>query len=637
MTWTPVPEIGVGLDRIQAICSYIMGLRQHSERHNWNYRRRLPRIYDLYRGARTNRFHVHKNALSVPLMYTIIWSHAARIMGMVYGTNPAIRFQGAGDTGDEAKIARKHDNLFTAQFRDACGLEKSLDIIVNAALYGTAIIQHGWKYERGTIVTPDVTTLPFSERTVQIMTEEDVVNFDGPTFELVDNLDAFPQPGFKRLNDMRWFIRRYWLDFAQVEALSQPGNTKEPIFDPAEVRRLQRDGGGGQQAFDALKTQRGISLAQDDDETARLREQYAKPVEITEAVGIHVPKELTNDGLTFRVCTIANGRYLLRWKPFPLRLNRKPYLALSLNPDLHNFFAPGRGEIVEKLQLGINKFTNQVLDALDVSIDPWFVFDRAANIDPRNLFLRPGRWIPVDGPPGERIMPGSANLNGLQAGIESTQLLWQYMQRATGILDESVIGLRAPGRSTARGDLARAETVAGRLVLEAMLFESQILEPLADAFLAHNKQFLDTPREFLILGDSALVDMVSKQPIPKGREVLMPGDLVPNYSARAIGTQARAVRSGRIQDMLLFMQIIGSSPTLAAAASSANAIRLVGRELGLGAEADELIGSNPEFNQLLATVGGNPQNIPNLNLKEGTPGSVGNLNALASLAGTMGG
>lgn len=621
--------------RKQGLVKWVNECRSFSEREHFTYRRALPQIYQLYRGVRTKQFHVHKNAYSIPLLYTIMWSHVARIVNMVFGTSPPIRFMGAGQTKEEAAIARKHDGLFEAQSRDARLLEKSLDILLNANLYGVTMLQHGWKYERGKIVAPSIEHLPLSETTVQSFVEREVVNYDGPDLQMIDNLDGFPQPGIKDIQNMRWFFRRYWLEKAQVEALTKAENTREPVFDPAEVSKMMRSSGGATDAFESLKAQRAAGMGMPDEETAKLREMYAKPVEIVECVGVHVPNGLVaEDGIDYRVISVANGRFLLRDKPFPLLLGRRPYLACSLNPDPHYFFAPGRGEMGAKLQLGINKITNQVLDALDVSIDPWFIFDRAAGIDPRNLFLRPGRWIPISGSPAERVMPGQPNLSGLNAGIEVTQLLWQYMQRMSGILDESVIGIRAPGRSTARGDLARSDAVAVRLVLEALLFERQVLEPLADAFMSHNKQFLSLPRQFLMLGDSAEVDPVSGQPIPQDRSIILPGDMMPNYAARANGTQQRMVRSGRVQDLMLLTQIIGQSPTLAAAAASAGWLRLIGREMGLGAEVNELIVDNPQFAQLLAQVGGNPNNIPDMNQKEGTPGAVGELNnAMSMLTG----
>lgn len=638
MGYAPIPDVSNYNDRVKVICNWIMGLKQHSENAHMSYRRRIPNIYALYRGIRTNQFHVHKNSIGIPLLYTICWSHAARIINMIFQQTPPIQFMGSGGTAEEAAIARKHDNLFNAQFRDARGMQKTLDLAVNANLYGTTITQDGWKFDKGKILVPDTTILPLSEEIAPILTEKEVINFDGPWFEIIDNLDAFPQPGVKHINDMRWFIRRYWLDFDQIEALSVPGGNREAIFDKREVARLKAEGGGAASAFDALKMQRGIMVYEDNSETARQREQYSKPVEIVEACGIHVPNEFAidangrHDGITYRTISVANGRYLLRNRPFSLPLNRKPYLAMSFNPDPHFFFAPGRGEVVQKLQLGVNKFTNQMLDALDVSIDPWFLFDRSANIDPRNLFLRPGRWIPMDGPPGERVMPGQVNMQGMTAAVETTQLLWQYMQRASGILDESVIGIRAPGRSTARGDLSRAEAVAVRLVLEALTLEKDWLEPMADGFMSYNKYYLQTPREFLILGQGAQMDTVTGQPMPKGRDVMMPGDMLPNYAARAIGTQTRMIQSGQVQDLLLMTQVLGQNPAVASAVDWISWVKLIGNKVGLGADINSVITQHPEAARLLAAAGGDVNNIPNLNVKEGTPGAVGNLNALSALA-----
>lgn len=637
---TDIPDFRTEALRREAIVSWMNQMRAESEQHYWPYRRQLPKIYDLYRGVRTSRYHVHKNTIAVPLIYTIVWSHAARIINMVFGTNPAIKFIGAGETPEEAAIGRKRDNLWGAQFRDMRGIEKMLNVLINANLYGAGCIQHGWKFDKGKILTPSIESAPLSEQAVQTLIERDVVNFDGPDFEVLDNLDCFPQPGFKHHHDMQYFGRRYWLDIDQIEALAQPGvDAKESIFAPAEVRLLKQTSSGASHAIENLKAQRGLGMYNADDETARIRQRYRRPVELFECVGIHVPKELIpgDSQVTFRVITVANGKFLLRDKPFPLLLNKKPIEVCSLNPDPHFFFGPGRGEMAAKLQLGINKFTNQVLDALDVSIDPWFIFNRSAGIDPRNLMLRPGRWIPVTGSPSEMVMPGNPNLSGLEAGITVTQLLWQYMQRVSGILDESVIGVRGPGRETARGTLARSESVAVRLVLEALLFEQQVLEPLADASMTHNQQFLSLPRQFMILGDAMRIDQVTKKPIPVSRDIMNPGDLTGSYSARAMGTQMRMVRSDRMQDLLLMTQIIGQSPTLAAAASSAGWIRLLAREIGAGHEVNELINDNPAFNELLAAAGGNLENVPLLNQKEGTPGATGNLNALAHMIGAAAG
>lgn len=630
-----IPDPATEISRREYLVNWAVSNIEHSEREHFTYRKNLPKIYELYRGIRTNQWHAHKAGIAVPLIYTICWSHVARIMNIVFGSTDAIRFIGAGQTPDEAAIGRKQEGLWGAQFRDMRGIEKMLDLLMNANLYSRGVLQHGWRYERGTIVTPQLETLPLSEEVVQTFTEREVINFDGPDLRVKDNLDCFPQPGFRDEQDMRWYGMRYWLDIDQVEQLSKEGYSREPIFDPVEVRRLKSESSRAGAFSDALKTQRVQGLWQGDDEVARMRERYARPVEILEFPGIYVPEEFTpgrGDRITYRMLTVANRKYLLRDRPFPYTTGRRPILSVSLSPDPHFYWGPGRGEIAAKMQIGVNKLTNQVLDALDVSIDPWFIFNRAAGIDPRNLFLRPGRWIPVSGNPSEMIMPGQANLSGLNAGIEVSQLLWQYMQRASGILDEAVIGVRAPGRSTARGDLMRSEAVAIRLVLEALLFEQQVVEPLADACMSHNRQWLTGAREFMILGDSATRDPVYGKQIPKTREVIHPHEILQTYSARATGTQKRMIQSDRVDKLMLFMQIIGQSPSLAAAAASEGWLRLIARELGVGHEANELLVKDPEQAQNMVTAGAaGLENVPNMNVKEGSPSEVPILNQLRQM------
>src|SRR3990172_5743338 len=105
----PTPEFNSEESRRASVVKWINTLWSHSLQENWAYRNAIPKIYEQYRGIRTRRYHVHKNNISTSLLYTIIWSHAARIMNMIFGQSPAIRFMGAGQGEEEAAIGRKQD------------------------------------------------------------------------------------------------------------------------------------------------------------------------------------------------------------------------------------------------------------------------------------------------------------------------------------------------------------------------------------------------------------------------------------------------------------------------------------------------------------------------------------------------
>lgn len=557
--------------------------RTHSEQTNWHIRREIPRIYDLYRGVRPGRFHVHKNNVHIPLLYSIIWAHAARKVQTSFGLPRPLRFAGASDDPDDAKIGRKWDNLIAAQMSDAKTYQKAIEFVTSADLYGRATLQHGWRFRDRLTLVPDTAALPISETQVPTFRKERVVDFNGPWWEVKDFLDCFPQPGFKDIDDMKWYIVRYWLDFDQVLDLAEQG-----IFDINEVMRMRREGGGSQSTIDTFKAMRGLSHFQSDDATARERERFGRPVEIIEAWA-NLPRELAPDGLRHRVLSVGNGQFLLRDKSNPYLHGHKPFISYAPNPDMHHHYAPGKGEISKPLQIAVNKFVNHGLDALDVSIDPITWIDRAANLTAGGVLLRPGRIIPIDGPPQQRVFQQPANLQGMEAALATSQFLWKQMQQATGIVEDVALGQGGGGRTTAREFLGRQEAVATRLLLEARLGEIQWIEPLGNFMVALDKQFLPTPFEFLILGESATNDGVTGQPIPQGRDQLNPSDLTRSYTAQAIGATTRLAKSARIQDILLFSQVIGSNEQLNAQFDHNSWARLIAREIGLGPEVSEVI------------------------------------------------
>ncbi len=593
-----------------------------SQQHYWNVRKAVPRTYDLFRGVLTGRFHVHKNNVHIPLLWSVIWSHAARKVQTLLGDHPPLRFTPASEIGDDAKIGRKMDNLIAAQFRDAKTFQKTTEFLVAADLYGNGIARHGWKTKHRNMPATHIDPNADPRDIVQ------VTDFNGPWWDNIDILDWFPQPGIKDVEDMAWAGNRYWLDFDLVREMAEEG-----IFNKAKLAQLKTTTMNNAAAMDSFKQSRGLSHFQVDDPTALSRTRAMRPIEIME-IWCRLPRELVTDGIQDRVISVGNGTTLLRNRPNPYAHGKKPFLIYTPNPDPHHHFAAGKGEIAGRLQAAINKHSNHALDVLDIATDPWIMFDRAANIDPRNLFLRPGRWIPVDGPPAERIMPGQVNLSGMGASLETSNVMWTHMQQATGIIEDTVLG-GAGGSGTAREFLGRQEAVATRLLLEARLAEIQFLEPLGDMFLQNNRQFLPKGREFMILGDAAELDPVTGKPIPASRESISSEEMSRSYVAQAFGATSRLARSSKIQDLLLFTQAISASPQLMAGADNVSMVKMLGRELGLGAYANEILTRDPQTARAIGLQGAPGQAPPGqVNTGEGTPTQAGNLNnTLSQLQG----
>lgn len=582
----------------QQIVDVVLSRKKLSEMYFAGVRTQWPRLYDLWRGTWTGRFHPHRNNVHIPLIFSAIWADAARKAATSLNMWPIVTFLGYGP--DDMPIARKRESLVSAQMKDDNAFLKQTDFIVSSDLYGKAIMQVGWKRKKEKRIIEFIDKMPLSGRLVKSIKKMDIISFDGPVTEQIDLLDCFPQPGVKRLSDMKWFIRRYFLDLDDVRYLASEGT-----FDKTEVSRLEREGSiNYHSAEQASMVRRFAVRAGMDDESIRWMDRYLRPIEILEMWGA-VPSELSPDGVLWRKIVVANNRYLFANKPNPFWHNLLPFVEFSPTPDPHYFFAPGKAEIVEKLQIVGNRYINQSLDAADLLIDPMWFYDRAAMINTKNLYSRPGKWIAVDGNPSNAVAPMKSDLSGLTVADGKIAQVQEFTQMGTGIVDDAIQGLQGSDRQTAREFIGRREAAGTRLLLESRLYEEMCLEPMANMFVALDKQFLDLPVEILILGDGSSMDPVTGRPIPGSRETLDEYDLVPNYAARALGATS-ALSKGMKQERLIQLLQALQGPVgqvVLGQINSINFFRSIFREFEVP-NINEIFEGTPPLQQMTQNVNG---------------------------------
>lgn len=592
------------------IIAHVCDLKGHSERQHEPFYRRLSTLYNLYRGTMKSRMQAFRNNVHIPLIFTTIQSDVARKVETLFSDPQIVTFQGFGP--NDAPYARKQGSIVSAQFEDSKILQKAIEVFLTGDLYGTAVIQFGWETKTRNIVQVTEETLPLSGETVRKEETIEYKDFDGPNFEVIDLLDFFPQPGYRNLDDMHWVIVRRWQDIEDCEDMAAEGR-----YDKDAVYKLKAEGApAGGDALD-YRDFRFANLFAESEGQSLISEPLGRPVEIYEFWG-RLPKELCPDGNVHRVITVANGKFLLRNRPNPFWGARKPFLAYSPNPDPHFFFAIGKAEIIAKLQIVANRFTNQQLDVIDRAIDPAFIYNENSGLDPSRAHLAPNKWIGIDGPVDGQFAPITPDLRGVELGTAKTQEIWRWMQQATGIVEDVVVGLPSQ-RQTAREFLGRQEAIAVRLMLEARLAEKMFIEPLADSFMGLNKQFLDLPRQLTIIGESAEKDFVSGEPPQMERQIVTMADIIPTYAARARGAATRLGKGVRQQNLVLLMQAASANPTVAGAINWLAFFRTIFREFEIE-NANQLIATQEEFQrmqQLANGQGGQAQQpfVP------GTPGA----------------
>lgn len=614
------------------ILGYVRDCRTRSERVSASFKARLPRYYELWRGLYTGTASVTKNDVHLPLIFATIQTDVARKLATSFGQWPPINYVGYGE--DDVSVARKHDSLFSAQFRDANGLRKEYLNLLRADLYGRAISRIMWDHKEEVQTREEWKALPLSGDRVRQIMRARVVTFDGPNYEPVDLLDAMPCPGYLFEDDMPWYQIRYYLTIDQAEFLASEQGGR--IFDAAEVARIKRDGGAAAFRQDEALIRR--FEARTGWQTQPESDKNLQVLEIIEHYG-HAPQGLGIGSTNTIITTANNEKYLLRAEDTPFRNRKKPIISTTPTMDPSYYWAPGKAEVAEKMQIVANRFINQQLDAADVVIHPTVVYDQRKLVNPRNMQIGPGRAIATHGPPGDVFTPLQFDMRGLNVSAAQVSQMWAMMQMGSGIMEGPVMGFDSgkSDRTTARQFVGEREAAGTRLMAESVMYESLYLEPLADWFASLNSYLLEVPRQLLILGDAATNDPVTGQPIQTTRETIYGWDLGTQYTARAMGSTSTITKSAKQQnDLTMFQVLAGAQPALMGAFNMVNFLRQMLRSLDYK-NVNELIQKQPQVAEMLAGsgmegAGAVPESDPSAGMLQAMGGEGGG----PSIAGLLG-
>lgn len=538
----------------EAILNLVREQLEHTNRYHAPLYSKVQGWYNSYRAVYTGQLTPNTNNIALPYIYSAVWSDVAQKVNSLFGASPVITFQGY-DPANKG-IAKKNEVLVTAQMDDCQTFAKAVDFLSQADLNGTGLARVGWtrterwrRFRQSTQGGPQIGL-------------QKVVDFDGPDWQVVDILDFKPQPGKKRISDMAYIFHEYYADYDDLVDMNtgQTSQGLQPIYNPAALARLKDVPLSGE-TMDTYRARSGMYRNYNQYQ-ARREETYAKPVKITERWGL-VPSEFAINGARFVVYTIGNDREVLRKDEMPLWHGKMPFIACSPTPDPYYFFGIGKAQLAEPLQAAAARMMNTKLDALDRFIHPMFFGDVDKIPSTDNLFTKSGRIFPTEGDPRAAIMPLEVNMQGISAAMGEIQMLNDFIQRATGITDDTVQGLNTGDRETARGALMRHERSMTRLGMESMIVGKEFVEPLANMFRDLNRQFLTVPKEVRILGGMAEINPITGLPYPETAQHITPEDLMPDYQARAVGPMMLMTEGQQRQDAMQLAQIMVANPVWA--------------------------------------------------------------------------
>lgn len=181
--------------------------------------------------------------LKDPETHQIIQSMTAQALTLMFAPQEYISTKPVG-AGQDYEKARASGMVITGFLERPGEFLTDYITLTTAFIFGTAYQEIGWetraRLQYALVPIIDDMGVQHGRRIVP----KEVIYKDQPLRRVIDNYDAYPDPGGTRIHtDMRGFGKRFEIYEEEARALAQsPGEGIPPVYDPAAVERAIRAG-----------------------------------------------------------------------------------------------------------------------------------------------------------------------------------------------------------------------------------------------------------------------------------------------------------------------------------------------------------------------------------------------------------
>lgn len=410
------------------------------------------RAYKLMRNFTDEINYPYDTPIFVPYVFVMVQTILPRLVQSMLSMSPYIPVQPRRvEFTDNAQAMQ--DVLEYCHYKDGF-FKKMVRLFWRTLVYGDGFLKLFWKdFDRfGNIV-------------------------EIPSIEDIDVFDIYLDPWCTEMGkhgDCDYLIQRVFRSWEQIKAMGELG-----VY--SNIDKIQGE-----------TTYRPWDLY----DKLRRRINVGYPPPYTDVDGLQMV-ELMEMWTPHRVVTIANRQHEIRNDENVYEYI--PYLRLQnyFIPD--EFWSLGEPEINKYQQLMLNDVRNNTQQSGFQIMNPMYLVDRFANIDPMQLVSRPSGAIFTDKIDG--IKPLEPNAAVLNHGIQLEQLLKDDMDKASGVYDVTR-GEPQKGEETATEILNRGQNANLRFALKTQFIEdffSQIGEMQGDQL----QMFMTQPKVDAILRNDA--------------------------------------------------------------------------------------------------------------------------------------
>ena len=396
--------------------------------------------------------------------------------------------------------------------------------IVNAAVYGTGILESFWDYKEEPRNFRSVTVDPYTGMTVNGSETLVIPVVDDPCIKIVDIRDFYPDPGSLTMQDMYGCAKRFTTTagVALADARFDKAKVKEAVTRAIESRdRTRHDSYGPEEAESGtdLKVSNQASIP-------LIGYEYYGEVPTKEA---NPDAGLDNGDITRRVITVLGGE-TVRNEPWPRAL---PFFDCRLTPRLNSFYGLGAAEVIRYDQDFADMIKMQLATAVVRMMNPPPLVNRFRSVDVSKLRNpQPNRPIFTDN------VADSVNYLDYNPAIEPAFAMQSnvkgQMREATGALG-AVQGLGLGSkRFSATEASSTMQQALDRPELFAQVVEREWLPPLGKFLLELNQEFLED--------DKDLQDRIGESNV-----TVAIGDILANFDINFVGSRQVATKAEKLQ------------------------------------------------------------------------------------------
>lgn len=419
--------------------------------------------------------------------FSVIETLVPQVCEIFLGDEHIVKFE--GQQREDIEFEDGLTDFFGVQFREMDFNTKFVSFVKNMHLDGTAIAKVPYRYK-------EIVTLRRQQQVDEVTGMVTLVRqpvyevlYDGPDFEVVPIVDFFPdwrvkQPG--DIQSMRGCVHRMYKSYADLQALEKKTTNGQESGVYKNLDELKKS--LGRKGCAAWKAPYWSDKYQDTfsgEDEQQGRKKTWDQVELWEYWGLFDEK---GDG-DFKeyLITIGNGDVIIRIQENFYDYQHKPFVACPNYIRSNEFYGIPELSAVDAEIREATAIRNARLDQINLNVNGMWLADRAAGLDGKNLYSRPGGIVWTN------------DMNGLKPvqvpppSVDSAQeigFIEQNISQTTGIASPPVTGGSKSFGRTAQGVNFVQSFSNSRIGLKARIIADLCISKLVHIMMMVDRQFV---------------------------------------------------------------------------------------------------------------------------------------------------